>query len=107
MYSSGLLKDRITIIIPGEITDTAYGREQADSATTIQRWAAVDWARGTKALREGAIDAYDTIMVRMYYDSQITRECKIQYNGTTYAIQSLHADKQANTIQITATELVS
>jgi len=106
MYSSGLLNKRITILIPGTITDGDYGRTSG-APTSITRWAAVDWVRGTKSLREGAVEAYDTIMVRMYYDSQITRECQLQIDGTKYKIQSFHADKQANTIQITATELLS
>lgn len=105
-YTPGLLKERVTIHRPGTHTDGAYGRED-NAGTTLTRWAAVDWSRGTKSMREGALDAYDTIMVRMLYSSQITRDCKIEYHGTMYRIVSFHEDKQANTIQITATELLS
>ena len=55
-------------------------------------------------MREGTLDAYDTIMVRLRYDPLITRDCKIIYDGTTYRIQFFHADQRQATIQITAVE---
>ena len=103
-YSAGMMKDRIEVLIPGKCVDGDYGRKQGQP-TTITRWAAVDWVRGTKSLREGAVDAYDSIMVRMYYDALITRECQLRVDGVKYKIQSFHADKMDNTIQITASEL--
>jgi SPP1 family predicted phage head-tail adaptor len=59
-----------------------------------------------KALREGALDSYDTVMFRMRYNSVVTRESRILYEGVTYQIQSLHADQQENIVQITATEII-
>ena len=105
-YTAGLLNHRITIHPAPTYTDGPYGR-QAVPGEPFQRWAAVDWTRGTKAMREGTLDAYDTVMIRMRYDERITRDCKIMHNGTTYRIQSFHPDKHAATIQITATELQS
>lgn len=105
-YTSGILKDRVTIITPPTYQDGPYGRQEVPGSQ-FERWAAVDWARGTKAMREGTLDAYDTVMIRMRYDERITRDCKILHNGTTYRIQSFHPDKHAATIQITATELQS
>lgn len=83
---------------------TAYGRT-TEPGKTFDRWAAVDWVRGTKTMREGALDAYDTIMVRMRYDEQITRDCKIEHNGTLYRIKSFRPDTRRETIQMTCTEL--
>ena len=103
MYTAGILKERVTILIPGTTTEDEWGRTKTEGST-ITRWAAVDYSRGTRSMREGALEAYDTIMVRMMYNSQITKDCKLQWQGNTYHIQSLHADKQANTIQITAAE---
>ena len=104
-YDAGMLDTRVTVHIPGQNIDTEYGRKQLPG-NTIQRWAAVDWNRGTKSLREGVIDAYDTIMVRMRYDQQITRDCKLEINGTMYSIQSFHSSYKEGKIQITATEIV-
>lgn len=103
-YTAGILNQRITIHRPATHRDGAYGRVMVPGET-IERWAAVDWSRGTKSLREGALDAYDTIMVRLRFDSAITRDCKIEHDGTMYRIDSFHADKCAGTIQLTATEL--
>ena len=59
-----------------------------------------------KALREGALDAYDTVIIRMRWNNVVTRDSRLECEGVTYQIQSLHADRQDNTIQITATEII-
>ena len=104
-YSTGMLKHRIMIL--NKVLPT-----QADFGETTQYevkscvWAQVTWSKGVKALREGALDAYDTIMVRMRYNTVVSRDSRLLYDGVTYQIQSLHRDYQDNTIQITATEVV-
>ena len=70
-------------------------------------WAAEDFNRGVKSLREGAYDAYDTVMFRMRYNAEIDRWCLLQYQGKWYQIQSFNADYQQNQIQITATEMAN
>ena len=70
-------------------------------------WAAEDFNRGTKSLREGAYDAYDIVMFRMRYCADIDRWCLIQYQGKWYQIQSFNADQQANQIQMTAIEMAN
>ena len=104
-YSTGLLNRRIMIlnkVLPtqGEFGDTT----QYEVKSCV--WAQVTWSKGVKALRDGALDAYDTIMVRMRYNTVVSRESRLLIDGVTYQIQSLHADQQENTIQITATEVV-
>ena len=70
-------------------------------------WAAEDFNKGIKSLREGAYDAYDTVMFRMRYHADIDRWCLIQYQGKWYQIQSFNASYQDNQIQITAMELAN
>ena len=70
-------------------------------------WAAEDFNKGVKSLREGAYDAYDTVMFRMRYHADIDRWCLIQYQGRWYQIQSFNASYQDNQIQITAMELAN
>ena len=70
-------------------------------------WAAEDFNRGTKSLREGAFDAYDIVMFRMRYHKDIDRWCLLQYQGKWYQIQSFNPDYQTNQIQITAIELAN
>lgn len=104
-YSTGIMNKRILIL--NKVTPA-----QADFGETTQYevqscvLANVTWNRGVKALREGALDSYDTVMFRMRYNSVVTRESRILYEGVTYQIQSLHADQQENIVQITATEII-
>lgn len=102
-YSSGLLKHRVTIL--NKQVATGFGETTSyQPAATV--WADVTWSKGMKALREGALDVYDTIMVRMRYNTIVSRDSRLEYDGVTYQIQSLHRDYQDNIIQITATEVV-
>ena len=102
-YTSGLLKYRVTILNK-QVADGFGETTSYQPATTV--WADITWNKGVKALREGALDAYDTVLIRMRYNDVVTRDSRLQYGGVTYQIQSLHADRQDNTIQITATEIV-
>ncbi len=102
-YPSGLLKSRVTILHKQVASGFGETTSYQPSATV---WAAATWSKGATALREGALDAYDTVMIRMRYNDIVTRDSRLQHGGVTYQIQSLHADRQENTIQITATEIV-
>ena len=102
-YTSGLLKYRVTIL--NKQVATGFGETTSyQPAATV--WADDTWSKGAKALREGALDAYDTVLIRMRWNNVVTRDSRLQCNGVTYQIQSFHADRQENTIQITATEIV-
>ena len=106
-YSSGMLNKRITIATRAE-EEQEFGKQgQARYTILGQFWAAEDFNRGVKSLREGAYDAYDTVMFRLRYHAAIDRWCVIRYDGKWYQINSFNADKQANTIQITATEMAN
>ena len=102
-YTSGLLRYRITIL--NKQVASGFG-ETTSYQPAACVWADVTWSKGAKALREGALDAYDTVLIRMRWNNIVTRDSRLQCDGVTYQIQSLHADKQDNTIQITATEIV-
>ena len=70
-------------------------------------WMAEDFNRGVKAMREGALDAYDTVMFRCRYIKQLNRWCLLKYNGKWYQITSFQEDYQENQIQMLATELAN
>jgi hypothetical protein len=59
-----------------------------------------------KSLREGALDAYDTVIIRMRYNKIVTRDSLLVHDGRTYQIQSFHRDQRENIVQITAVEVV-
>ena len=108
-YDTGMLKDRIQIlqrVIPDGKTGKASGKPRFDQIGDCI-WASVTWNKGMKAMREGALDAYDTVMVRTRWNPFLTRDCFIGFEGRIYQIMSYNADRMDNTIQITAQEMVT
>lgn len=102
-YQSGFLHQRVTI--KNKSTNTAFG----DTTTYTEAgtvWANVSFSKGMKALHEGALDAYDTVIIRMRYNTIVNRDSHLVYDGKEYQIQSFHRDYQENIIQITAQEIV-
>lgn len=102
-YDAGMTDRRVTIL--NKVVKSGFG-ETTGYAPAVTVWAALTWNHGVKSLREGVLDAYDTVMFRMRWNDFVTRESRLVCDGKTYQIQSLNADKQANQIQITATEVV-
>ena len=102
-YSSGILRHRVVILnkqaAAGFGATTSY-----EPAAEV--WADVTWQKGMKRLAEASLDAIDTVMIRMRYNTIVSRDSRLQHDGVTYQIQSMHRDYQDNTIQITATEVV-
>lgn len=102
-YTSGMLKYRV-IILNKQVASGFGETTSYQPAATV--WADVTWKKGQKALNEGVLDSQDTVLIRMRYNNVVTRDSRLQSGDVTYQIQSLHADRQDNTIQITATEVV-
>lgn len=110
-YTTGLLKHRVTIFNRKEATTTMWGRDGSgvewEEKCTV--WAAVDWVKGIRAMREGAIDVYGIVMIRMRWNPVVTLRSRIQYEGKMYQIlgETFHADPQENTIQFNAQILIN
>ena len=104
-YSTGILNHRVMILNKKDADKLAFG-QTTEYEPICCVWANLTWTKGVKALREGALDSYDTVMFRMRWNSVVTRDSLLECEGVTYQIQSLHANKQENTIQITATEII-
>ena len=104
-YSTGLLNKRIQVHNPATAIDGDYGRVGGGYTYVTSLWASVDWSRGTHAMRQGALDAYDTIMIRCRYCAQISKDSHIKYDDRMYQIETIHQDLMKNTCQITASEL--
>lgn len=106
-YSSGLLKYRIRIARKKQATEGAFGRGSGGTqyVPKAECWASITFVRGIRAMKEGALDAYDTIMIRMRWIAGVNADCIIEYKGKQYAIQSVKEDYQDNILQIVAVEL--
>lgn len=109
-FDSGQRQARITVLNKATGSARQFGEK-----TSYQRvgklWATYRWNKGTRALREGALDAYNTVMFQLQYSGNaakaITRESLIEYDDRIYQIQSLNSDHRDNKIVITATEMTT
>ena len=108
-YSTGMMNKRIKIAKRVDSTGGDFGRSSGGQKYTLlgEFWASEKFDKGMKSLREGALDAYDTVMFRMRFNADIDRWCLIQYHGRWYQIQSCNEDFQTNEIQITAKEMAN
>ena len=104
MYSSSFRRSRISVFGAPEVRTTEYGRENSAYPSIGDFWAAVTFTRGAKAMREGALDSYNTLLIRMRFCERLTRACIIQYKGKVYQIDSLNADYTRNEMQLTCSE---
>ena len=105
-YASGLRRQRVTVLNREAQAVGAYGIDSGgvdwrDDGTV---WADVTWVKGMRTLREGALDAYGIVMVRMNWNAIVTLRSRIAYDGQVYQVLSdtFHADKHENTVQFQA-----
>ena len=101
---------RVTILNKVAPTEKAFGEKTGyKRGGSLQ--SSYEFNKGTRALREGALDSYDTVIFRMNFSANvaksITRESLIEMNGKIYQIQSLNEDYIENKIIIRATEMTT
>jgi len=106
-YSAGLLNHLITF---AQRTKAEAGKHGLDSGgvkytKVCTVLASKKFNKGMKAMREGAMDAYDTVMFRLHWRNDIDRWCIILCDGKWYQIESFNDDFNDNQIQITACEM--
>ena len=101
-YQTGFLRERVTI--KNKVADAAFG-DTTDYAVVATVWASATFQKGMRALREGALDAYDTMMFRMRYNDFVNRDSRLVYDGAEYQITSIHRDMHENILQIIANEI--
>ena len=110
-YSSGMLKHRVVIQNRTEAKSGKFGVDTSgveyENVCTV--WAAVDWAKGKNPMNAGALDVYGVIMVRCRFNPFINERSRIVYEGKTYQVlgETLHIDKQENTVQFHAQQIVN
>ena len=102
-YQSGFLHNRVTI--KNKVVATGFGETTGyQEVGTV--WANVSFSKGMKALHEGALDAYDTVIIRMRWNNIVNRDSHLVHDGREYQIQSFHRNYEENIVQITAQEVV-
>lgn len=105
-YSSNILNYIVKIKNKKDPSKLAFG-EKTTYEEVAQVHSDMSWKRGQKALNEGALDNQDTVMFRMRWNPFVTRDSLLECEGVTYQIKDLHANRRENTIQITATEIIT
>lgn len=102
-----MLNKRLTILTRSRAAAGERGRGSGEPtfATAATVWASVKWTRGSRPLQEGALEAYDVVMVRMRWNGVVNRDCRLACDGKTYQIIQMSEDKQDNQIQIIAQEI--
>lgn len=110
-FSTSLLKHRVQILNRKEAQQGRFGLDSAgiEFEPAGEVWAGVDWVKGKSAMNAGALDVYGVVLIRMRWNPLISERSRIQYDGKTYQIlgDTFHIDRQENTIQFHAQELVN
>ncbi len=110
-YTTGILKDRVTILNRREAQQGKFGLDSAgiEFETAGTAWAEITWAKGTQALNAGALDVYGVKMIRMRWNTIVNERSRIVWKGKTYQIvgETFNADRQGNTIQFLAQQIVN
>jgi hypothetical protein len=107
-YSTGMMKYRVQVAKRATDESASFGKSGQPKYEILGTfWMGETFNKGVKSLREGALDAYDTVMFRCRYNKQLDRWCLLRYNGKWYQITSFQEDYQENQIQMLATELAN
>lgn len=107
-YSSGFICKRLTFAKRIEGSQDNFGKSGAPRYEILGTfWGNEEFNKGIKSLREGAFDAYDTVMFRLRYNPNIDRWCLVKYQDKWYQITSFNSSYNQNMIQITAVELAN
>ena len=110
-YTTGILKDRVTILNRRESQQGKFGLDSSgiEFETSSTVWAEVTWAKGKQALNAGALDVYGVKMIRMRWNTIVNERSRIVWHGKTYQIvgETFNADRQGNTIQFLAQQIVN
>lgn len=106
-YSSSMLRFLVDIYNRATPTSSKFGID--GSGITWEKVASnlhvnITWGKGVASLREGALDAYTEILVRMPYNDIVTMRSRLMWNGQMYQIKpnTFHPDYMEDKIQFNA-----
>ena len=107
-FTSGMRNHRVTILNKVQPSERQFG-EKTGYRRDGSLWSSYEFSKGTRALREGALDSYDSVIFRMNFSANvtITRESLIECDGKVYQVQSMNSDRRENKIIIRATEMTT
>lgn len=102
-YSSGFLKDIITVENRKESQDSKWGKDGSgiEWEKTGTFHANVGWQKGVGGMNAGALDVYMVKIVRMRWTDRINARSRVVFGGNTYQIiaETFNPNREANEIQ--------
>lgn len=106
-YNRGFLDKRVTVLNRSEAVTSAFGRKGGDFLPVKTIWANCTYSKGVKAMREGALDAYDTYMVRCDCHALLGRDSRLSWDNRIYQIIQYNEAREVNEVQIVCQELTT
>ena len=107
-YSTGMMNKRVEVAKRAADDGATFGKSGQPKYEIVGTfWMAETFTKGVKAMHEGALDAYDTVMFRCRYNKNIDRWCLLRYHGKWYQITSFNEDYHENQLQMTAVEMAN
>ena len=101
-----MLNKRVTVLNKAAARYNEFGKVGGDWVAEKVIWAGCSYVKGVKAMREGALDAYTTYMVRTDWHKELTEESRLSWAGETYQVLTLNGDREANEMQVTCQRVV-
>lgn len=106
-YSTGMLDKRIGIwTVDRDNQSGTAGR--GSGGVKFKKvgcvWGSLKWTKGQRAMMEGALEAYDVVMIRFRWNNIVDKDCRLTCEGKTYQILQLQSDRREDQIQIVAQE---
>lgn len=106
-YETGKLKYRVEILRRVQVPSKfSAGSGKVTYEPVRKVFAGYSFNKGTKAMREGALDAYDVVMFFFHASVPINRNNFIGFKNKVYQITSFNDDYAEDKIQVTAVEIV-
>lgn len=105
-YPRGNMDKRVKLYAPVR-QDSLYGQAQVQYRHVATVWAWVTWTRGARAMQNGHMEVYQSIMVRSDIHAELTRYTRLEVQGKFYVIDSINEDEAKNECQVTAFEVES
>ena len=110
-YSSGFLKDMVTVLNRKEAQDSKWGKDGSgiewERAACLH--ANVGYQKGKVGMTAGSLDVYAVKIVRMRWNSIVNERSRIEFDGRTYQIigDTFNAQRQENEIQFLIQQVVN
>ena len=106
-YETGKLRHRVEILRRVQIPSKfSAGSGKVTYEPVRKVFAGYSFNKGTKAMRVGALDAYDVVMFFFHASAPINRNNFIGFKNRVYQITSFNDDYSEDKIQVTAVEIV-